>query len=251
LGTRLRYPGRESRRGSGIHGTDFGEQKARSREDPAYNLAEAAYYLGIPVATLRSWITGRTYPTARGTRLFQRIIEPAAPGRLSFVNLVEAHVLSALRRDHQIQLPKIRQAVGYLRRHFRSHHPLADHLFETDGLDLFVEKYSKLVNVTKDGQLAMREVLKSFLRRIRRDNQGAPVRLYLFTHRGDADEPQSVMVDPTISFGRPVLEGTGIPTEILAQRYKAGDLLEALASDYGRPREEIEEAIRYELLKAA
>ncbi len=223
------------------------------REAPAYALTEAAYYLGIPPATLRSWVAGRSYPTTKGARLFSPLIEPPDRKqlRLSFINLVEAHVLSALRRDHQIQLPKIRQALDFLRRHFHSRHPLADHQFETDGLDLFVEKYSKLINVTKEGQLAMRQILKSFLRRIVRDDKGAPVRLYLFTRRGEADEPQAVMVDPAISFGRPVLEGTGIPTEILAQRYKAGDSLEALAEDYGRRKEEIEEAIRYELLKAA
>ncbi len=223
------------------------------REAPAYSLTEAAYYLGIPPATLRSWVAGRTYPTAKGQKLFSPLIEPADRKqlRLSFINLVEAHVLSALRRDQQIRVPKIRQALDFLRRHFHSRHPLVDHQFETDGLDLFVEKYSKLVNVTKEGQLAMRQILKSFLRRIVRDDKGAPVRLYLFTRRGEADEPQAVMVDPTISFGRPVLEGTGIPTEILAQRYKAGDSMEALAEDYGRRKEEIEEAIRYELLKAA
>lgn len=223
------------------------------REVPAYGLAEAAYYLGIPAATLRTWVAGRTYPTAKGAKLFRPIIEPADRKmlRLSFINLVEAHVLSALRRDHQVQLPKIRQAIDYLRRHFHSNHPLVDHQFETDGLDLFVERYSKLINVSREGQLAIREVLKSFLRRIVRDNKGAPVRLYLFTRRGEADEPHAVAVDPTISFGRPVLEGTGIPTEILAQRYKAGDSLEELAEDYGRRKEEIEEAIRYELLKAA
>jgi len=224
------------------------------REIPAYTLAEAAYYLAIPTATLRSWVAGRTYPTAKGAKQFRPIIEPANRKqlRLSFINLVEAHVLSALRHEHKnISLPKIRQATDYLRRQFHSKHPLADHQLETDGLNLFVEKYSKLINVTKEGQLAMREVLESFLRRIVRDSKGAPVRLYLFTRRGEADEPRAVAVDPTVSFGRPVLEGTGIPTEVLAQRYKAGDSLESLAEDYGRRKEEIEEAIRYELLKAA
>lgn len=228
--------------------------KPDPREVPAYNLAEAAYYLGIPVATLRSWVAGRSYPTAKGAKLFSPVIEPADRKRLrlSFINLVEAHVLSALRREHRnIRLPKIRDAITYLRTKLHSRHPLAEQNFETDGLDLFVRKYGELINVTREGQLAMEDVLRLFLKRIVRDNKGAPVRLYLFTRRGEADEPHAVAVDPTVSFGRPVLEGTGIPTEILAQRYKAGDSLDALAEDYGRRKEEIEEAIRYELLKAA
>ena len=60
--------------------------------------------------------------------------------------------------------------------------------------------------------------------------------------RGAVEEPFAVVVDPAVSFGRPVLEGTGIPTEILAQRYKAGDSYEQLVEDYRRPKEEIEKA---------
>lgn len=226
--------------------------KPDPRELPAYGLPEAAYYLGIPTATLRSWVLGRDYKVADGTRRFAPIIEIADRKRrlLSFVNLVEAHVLSALRREHAIQLPKVRTAIAYLRNHLHSRHPLADQQFETDGLDLFVQKYGTLINITRDGQLAMRNVLQSFLKRVKRDAQGAPVKLYLFV-RGAIDEPFAVVVDPAVSFGRPVLEGTGIPTEVLAQRYKAGDSYEQLVEDYGRPKEEIEEAIRYELLKAA
>jgi uncharacterized protein (DUF433 family) len=222
------------------------------REVPAYGLAEAAYYLGIPVATLRSWVLGRDYKVADGTRRFTPIVEIADRKRkhLSFINLVEAHVLSALRREHAIQLPQVRKAIAYLRNRLHSQHPLADQQFETDGLDLFIQKYGQLINITRDGQLAMRNVLQSFLKRVKRDAQGSPVKLYLFV-RGAVEEPFAVVVDPTVAFGRPVLEGTGIPTEILAQRYKAGDSYEQLVEDYGRPKEEIEEAIRYELLKAA
>jgi len=221
------------------------------REVPAYGIPEVAHYLGMPVATLRSWVVGRLYPVADGERFFQPIIEIADKKnrQLSFINLVEAHVLNAIRREHDIRLPKIRQAIAFLKNKLNSRHPLADQHFETDGLDLFVQKYSQLINITRDGQLAMRNVLQSFLKRVKRDAQGTPVKLYLFV-RGAMDEPFAVVVDPTVSFGRPVLEGTGIPTEILAQRYKAGDSYEQLVEDYGRPKEEIEEAIRYEL-KAA
>lgn len=223
------------------------------REVPAYTLAEAAYYLSIPFATLRSWVLGRHYPVADGEKFFAPIIEIADKKKrlLSFTNLVEAHVLNAIRREHEIRLPKIRRAIAYLRNILNSPHPLADRNFETDGMNLFIQEYGRLINISQEGQLAMRNVLELFLKRVKRDNKGAPIKLYLFTRRGAADEPLAVVVDPAVSFGRPVLEGTGIPTEILAQRYKAGDSLEELVEDYGRPRQEIEEAIRYELLKAA
>ncbi|MEE9256893.1 MAG: DUF433 domain-containing protein, partial [bacterium] len=61
------------------------------------------------------------------------------------------------------------------------------------------------------------------------------------------DEPKTVVIDPKVSFGRPVLVGTGIPTLVIAERCKAGESIEELAEDYRRSTSEIVEAIRCEL----
>jgi uncharacterized protein (DUF433 family) len=55
------------------------------------------------------------------------------------------------------------------------------------------------------------------------------------------------VIDPRISFGCQILAGSGIPTAIVAERYKAGESIDELAEDYGRERLDIEEAIRCEL----
>jgi uncharacterized protein (DUF433 family) len=223
-------------------------------EQPAYGLTEASRYLSIPSATLRSWVAGRKYPTESGPRFFKPIIQLPEDVRagLSFVNLVEAHVLDAIRRHHQVPLGKIRQAIHYLQKHFSSTHPLAEQRFQTDGIDLFVEKFGQLINVTQSGQMALRELLKAYLHRVERDASGTAVKLYPFTRKRDLSEPKVVVIDPRISYGRPVLVGTGIPTAIVAERYKAGESIDELAEDYGRSRNEIEEAIRCELwLEAA
>ena len=60
------------------------------------------------------------------------------------------------------------------------------------------------------------------------------------------------MINPLVAFGRPVVSGTGIPTAIIAERWKAGESFNDLAKDYGLEREKIEEAIRCEFeMKAA
>jgi len=222
------------------------------REAPSYAVSEVAHYLDIPLATLRSWVRGRSYPVSGGKKYFKPVIKAAAysPTRLSFINLVEAQVLDALRREHRINLPQIRDAITYLANQFSSEHPLADQQFATNGIDLFVEKYGQLINTSQDGQLAMKSILEKVLKRVQRDRKGAPARLYLFTRRNDPDAPYSVVIDPSISFGRPILEGTGIVTSIIAERYKAGENINELVQDYERPRTEIEEAIRYELRAA-
>ena len=223
-------------------------------KQPAYSLPEASRYLLIPPATLRSWVAGRRYPTDSGPKFFRPIIQ--LPGDLhaglSFVNLVEAHVLDATRWHHRVPLTKIRDALDCLRKHFSSEHPLAEQRFETDGLDLFIDRFGQLINVTQSGQIALRELLKAHLHRIEHDSAGTAVRLYPFTRKRDLSEPKVVVIDPHISYGRPIPVGTGIPTAVVAERYKAGESVDELAEDYGRSRNEIEEAIRCELwLEAA
>ena len=219
------------------------------REMPAYGIPEAAHYLGIPKATLRSWVLGRPYPTERGKRFFRPIIElPEKDQRLlSFVNLVEVHVLDALRRAHGVRISHIRKSVDYVRNRLGSKHPLAEEKFATDGVDLFVERFGKLMNITREGQLVIKELIEAYLQRVERDPVGIPIRLYPFTRERKPEVPRAIVIDPYVSFGRPVLTGTGIATTIIAQRYKAGESIEELAEDYGRSRSDIEEAIRCEL----
>lgn len=232
---------------------DTKEKRRELREMPAYGINEAAHYLGIPKATLRSWVMGRPYPTETGKRFFKPIIElPDKEQRLlSFVNLVEIHVLDAIRRTHGVTFGRVRKAVEYLKNQLGSRQPLAEQRFVTDGVDLFVEMFGQLVNISREGQLAIKELIQAHLRRIERDPLGLPIRLYPFTRERKPDEPKIIVIDPNISFGRPVLVGTGIATTIIAQRYKAGESIEELAGDYGRSKSEIEEAIRCELWLAA
>src|SRR5688572_8947753 len=109
------------------------------REIPSYAISEVSRVIGVPVATLRTWTRGRYYPTHAGARFFKPVIEVPDASRplLSFVNLVEAHVLSAIRRKHEVPFVKVRKSLDYLARRFpQVKHPLADQQFETDGIDL-------------------------------------------------------------------------------------------------------------------
>lgn len=217
-------------------------------EVPAYSVAEAAHYLLIPEATLRSWVYGRRYPVAAGTARFAPVIQlPGRQKRLSFTNLVEAHVLDAIRREHGVQLQKVRDALQFMQDRLGMEHPLASQPVATDGVDLFVERYAQLINVSREGQLAMGEIMRAYLRRVDWSPAGYAIRLYPFTRKRKLDEPKAVVIDPEVSFGKPVLVGTGIPTATVAERYKAGESVDELAADYDLGREQVEEAIRCEL----
>ena len=85
------------------------------RNQPAYGPAEAARYLRLPAATLRTWLVGRAYPKGDAQATFHPLIKPASttPLQVSFYNLIEAHVLRALRTDHGVALAELRKAIAY------------------------------------------------------------------------------------------------------------------------------------------
>lgn len=218
------------------------------REIPAYGIAEAAGYLRLPVSTLRAWLLGQRYRSGNAPKLFRPVIEIAdrKDRQLSFMNLVEAFVLAGIRRQHEIPLPKVRKAVDYLSRTFDSKRPLAEEQFETDGIDLFVEKMGSLIGATQEGQIQMREVIRDRLERVRRDPKGVPEKIVLFPARSDRPRSTDVVIDPRMSFGRPVLDGFGVRTAIVAERFDAGEDIDALAQEYSAPAEAIQNAIRCE-----
>jgi uncharacterized protein (DUF433 family) len=220
------------------------------RDIPAYRFGDAASYLDIAQTTLRAWVKGMHYANRDGSKgYFQPVFSLPEPERplLSYMNLVEAFVLSGLRRKHRIRLDKIRIAIETLQRQFKSKHPLAEHRFETNGVDLFVQSYGDLINVGQAGQLAMREILEQYLTRVEHDPAGKAARLYPFVRLDGTDQPMNVVINPYVSFGKPVIVGTGLPTRVVAERFKAGDSIPQIAANYGRKEEEIDDAIRYEL----
>ena len=220
---------------------------------PAYSVAEAAHYLRMPEETLRSWVVGRLYPVSGRSKRSRPLVHLDDPQRryLSFINLVEAHVLAAIRRRHGVRLPKVRAALDYVRKQFQVERPLIDQAFQTNGLDLFVERYGEMINASREGQRAMKEILSVYLQRIERDTRGLPIKLYPFTRDTDSAtaprrDPRVVVMSPTISFGRPVVAGTGIPVSAIYERYKAGDSVADLARDFRLETGAVEEAIRCE-----
>lgn len=219
------------------------------REAPRYGITEAAEYLGLPVATLKSWVQGRTYPIRHGKGRFKPLINAPSPGMLSFFNLVEAHILLSTRKCHGLAMPAIRHAIDYVAEQFPSPHPLLAEQFLTDGKDLFVKKLEHTIDVTKRGQLGIGPVLDLYLKRIERDQSQLPMRLFPlragWVNRPGEEPPKVVVIDPSISSGRPVVYRTGIMAKVLAGRFRAGEGIEELARDYGLQNSEIEEVIRY------
>ena len=162
-------------------------------------------------------------------------------------------MLAVIRRHHGVKLAKVRQAIDFVRRELQVPRPLARQKFLTNGVALFVEHAGEMLNVSEQGQPALLDDFALALARIEFGGHGGPVLLFPFTrdasHRDN--HPRSVVVDPARSFGRPVVAGAFVRTEVVEQRFRAGDTISEMAEDHAVPTAVIEEALRFEHRRAA
>lgn len=217
------------------------------RNQPAYTLAEAARYLKVAPATLRSWVVGRPYHRRDGTAQFKPLIRPAGspPPMLSFWNLIEAHVLRSLRTDHGVKMDALRRAIDYAQRSERIDRLLLSAELRTDAGKLLLERYGQLIELSASGQVAMRRLFTEHLARVEWDEWQFPVRLY--PAMGEAlTANRPIAIDAQVAFGRPVVAKRGVTTGTIADRIDAGESVADLAADYDLTSDEVEEAVLYE-----
>ena len=109
---------------------------------------------------------------------------------------------------------------------------------------MLIEAFGRTINLSQSGQLEFRAIVAPYLKRVDRGPKNHPLRLYPPTN--NSSDAWIVSIDPKIQFGRPCVAGTRIKTEVLFERFKAGDNKAALAKDYDLTARQVEEAISYE-----
>lgn len=229
------------------------------RDVPTYPLSDAARILRLPESTLRTWVNGQAYSTKTGRTRSRPIvsIRPERPWTLSFWNLAEAHILAAITRQHGVSLQSARKALDYVERKLKKPRPLITQDFHTDGVNLFVERLEaladddpgvrSLVNASRQGQLAARDLLQGVLKRVSRDTGGLIEKIYPWNK--SLDEPLRVEIDPRRAFGRPVVKGTRVPAEELAERFAAGDRFDEIAREFRLNPSLVEEVLQWEMAR--
>lgn len=218
----------------------------RSRPDArmiaTYPVAEAAWALALPPTTARAWVQGRSYRTTGGITRWQPLVEPAGRDSqgalLSFMNLVELHVLRAF-READVTVRVIREAIAWLQRQSPGNpHPLVRKDLHTYGNGIFIKTLGDIVEISSNGQRAIREAVEEHLSKVEWEDH-LPARLYPCSAKGSV----RFEIDPNVGFGQLRIAGTRVPVAALLDRREAGESFQSLADDYGQPRKTIKAAI--------
>jgi len=219
-------------------------------ERPIYGMWQVDSMLGLHGGTARRWIDGYE----RRGHLYPPVIREERTGVevVTWGEFVEARLLANY-RSKGVPLVKMRPVVERLRQELRTPYPLAAARLYADGGELVqqvqeevrLERGLHLVVVVRTGQIAASTTdfappVKDFLEHVGFDDGGEYAAKIFPLGRDTA-----VALDPDYAFGAPAVGS--VRTDVLAEEFRAGDSIESIADGYGLSREQVSDALRFEL----
>jgi uncharacterized protein (DUF433 family) len=218
---------------------------------PLFTPADARRIIGAPASTTRRWLEGYAFEhkgkqRTRGPRLSPSATRIEGVLLMSFLDLVEVRMARILRRQG-VSWPHIDRAAAFFRDSWHNPHPFALRRFRTDGRSVFAELGrgigdNSLLQLGADQFVFDALIEQSLFDILDFREDGVPWRLW---PRG---RDASVVVDPSRSFGRPILDAQGVPVRMIAASYAANDnQIDRVARWFDLPVEAVEAAIRYEV----
>jgi len=217
------------------------EQSVPGLDQGAYSVAEVARYTGLPPNTVRSWFKGRSDRRGRGP-LFLGDYEPVDRDyAVSFHDLIDTLVVGQF-RAHGVTMRSIRSAYRVLNDTLDTAHSFCHRDLYTDGKQIF------LLTADSVGDQTLQEVVsrQQFFMHVR----DVLVRIDYSPSTKLADRwriSEGVLIDPTLGYGKPVIQHTGVTTRVLADAFRANGEDAGLVADLFQVAEaEVLNAVRFE-----
>ncbi len=210
-----------------------------------YSYADVDRLVGVHAGTARRWLEGYS----RKNHFYAPVLRPEPSGSdvVTWGEMVEARLLAEF-RDRSVPLYRMRPAIVELRKEFGPY-PLANArpFLDVEGRELVrgvqdsvgLERRLQLV-VVRSGQLMLTVEAERFYGTVEYDKQGAAKLL-----RPQPATP-GVVMDPQRAFGQPAIRN--VRTDTLAEEYRAGSSRDELADLYDLTANQVDEAIRFELI---
>lgn len=206
-----------------------------------YTYGEAARLTHLSSRRVRDWFSAPDTGSFRHGRVLQQ--DYTELNLISFLDLIEVAVAGHM-RELGISLASIRKARASLSRYLETSHPFSHRDIYTDGETVFVhlEKESgkdrELIEVIRQ-QHAIPEVLMPYLKRVDYDAANCLARQWNIA--------DGVVIDPTRSFGKPIVTSCAIPTSVLAAAYASNQQdAEAVAEWYSVTADSVRAAVEFE-----
>lgn len=212
----------------------------------AYPAAEAGRLVGLNASRVRRWLRGYQYKYGQEVHQQLPVIRRSRSGLPTYASFLDLIDLLFVKRflDYGISLQKIRRALDEATEVLRTNH-FARQTFFTDGRNVYLDMKSEgeaILELLSGGQWVIAPIIQQLAKQIDFD---APTGL---ARRWFPLGPDGLVVlDPTVSFGRPTLVGRGVSTAnvydfFLGERRR----IEPVVSWLNLETSEVEAAIRFE-----
>lgn len=209
-----------------------------------YSYPDVDRLVGLHSGTAKRWLEGYE----RGGRFYDPVLRPEPTGgdAVTWGEMVEARLLAEF-RSRAVPVQRLRPAIVQLRQEF-GRYPLAHArpFLDVDGRELVrvvqelvgLERQLQLV-VVRNGQLVLAESAQRFSSAVEYVDD------VVGRIKPDLRTPEVIM-DPSRAFGQPAVRN--VRTESLAEDYRAGTSRDDLADLYDLTPDQVDEAIRFELI---
>ena len=189
-----------------------------------YDVIEVSRLVERDPETVAVWTSGRTPLHRVETRPLY-----------AFLDLISIWVISELVR-RKVPKGEIRRGAKYLADQLDTEYPFAHRGIATVGSSVFGE-FGEWIDVGKSGQMAFQSVIENYVRPVEygRDGLAAIWR-----------PAEGVWINPQVQAGSPCVEGTRIPTALLAALASEDEDPGDLADDYDLPIAQVKAALKFE-----
>jgi uncharacterized protein (DUF433 family)/DNA-binding transcriptional MerR regulator len=213
-----------------------------------YTATEASRLTRIPAARIDRWLRGYRRGSVQSLPLWS----PGLPQfgqslEIDFLDLVELRFVKAF-LDYGLSLQRIRLALHRAREMFDVDHPFCTQRFKTDGRAIFLEVQKEtgdeaLIDLIRN-QYAFSTVVAPSLQGLVFDADQV-VRWHPWPLRN------SIVIDPTRSFGAPMMSKENVPTRALMTAFVLSKSYKSVANDFILSERSVRDAVAFEEQLAA
>jgi uncharacterized protein (DUF433 family) len=220
----------------------------------SYSLLDAARIARAKPRSLKRWATGYDYSYSKQKFHSPGLLQSAVPDVdgekfLTFQQLVEMMFIRFF-HEHGVSLPVIRAVAKTMATRYKTSHPFAIQNLQTDGTTIFADglhiddteglSQSRITEDLRQGQIVIRDFAQPYFRQI--DYEAMEAARYW--PRG---QEAGIVIDPQRSFGSPIDDATGVPTQVLYEMYRAGEATEIIAEWYQVEKKFVIAAVEFEI----
>lgn len=210
-----------------------------------YSFKEAADLTNLKPSRVREWFTDRS--EGQSASIFKSDFDGQTSERLiSFLDLIDVFIAGRL-RSQGLSLQALRRNYKAIQDALGINHAFSQKKLLTDGKRLFIvgldgKDREEVVDVLTK-QKAFPKIILPFLKKLDFDPESHLATRWRIS--------PGVVINPQICFGQPIVEGCGIPTNILAKAMKANKDVNRVAHWYGVSASHVTIASHFEARRAA